>query len=428
MTETYTKPLILQQEQYRGIAKQIQEIINLSVSGNTFFNLSDNASLLKIVPNDVTRVFAENFSGLTAFRNLILSSLLYLGKVSPICGLLYLDILKNQLLLKQLPQLPPRGFRVSSQDFFDAWSGWPITGLTKRHDMEIISAIQEAGCRGTLRITCGTSDKKEISDGCIFELSTPDGFFSNKNEVLLTDSKILIYEGAINEISKIHHILEQCTGNAKNLIIFASSFSKDVAYTLAKNIELNKLRVFPIQIIDDIENVNDIHDLSFLTCSIPITRDNGGSLSSVNIHELQSVRSINLNFLTMKMKFDINYNVVSRLRKILSEKIASEQVRDKEDIFRKRMSRLMNHNVHISLKTNKFLEGIIQDRVGFFINTMTSIARENAVYSSEVLSDENSQILPRYIPYFSTKQAIKRASSDSSFILNTRMAIIVDNE
>ena len=410
MTETYTKPLILQQEQYRGIAKQIQEIINLSVSGNTFFNLSDNASLLKIVPNDVTRVFAENFSGLTAFRNLILSSLLYLGKVSPICGLLYLDILKNQLLLKQLPQLPP------------------ITGLTKRHDMEIISAIQEAGCRGTLRITCGTSDKKEISDGCIFELSTPDGFFSNKNEVLLTDSKILIYEGAINEISKIHHILEQCTGNAKNLIIFASSFSKDVAYTLAKNIELNKLRVFPIQIIDDIENVNDIHDLSFLTCSIPITRDNGGSLSSVNIHELQSVRSINLNFLTMKMKFDINYNVVSRLRKILSEKIASEQVRDKEDIFRKRMSRLMNHNVHISLKTNKFLEGIIQDRVGFFINTMTSIARENAVYSSEVLSDENSQILPRYIPYFSTKQAIKRASSDSSFILNTRMAIIVDNE
>ena len=135
----------------------------------------------------------------------------------------------------------------------------------------------------------------------------------------------------------------------------------------------------------------------------------------------------NLDFANMKIKLDIEHGPVSALRKILLTKIEVESVKDKETVFRKRMSRLMNHNIRLSLKADKCLEGIIQDRISFFINAMTSIARENAIDSSSVLSQDNPGILPQYLPYFSTKRAIKKATSDSRFILNTGMVITIDN-
>ena len=87
----------------------------------------------------------------------------------------------------------------------------------------------------------------------------------------------------------------------------------------------------------------------------------------------------------------------------------------------------MSHNVHVKLKADKCLEGIIQDRVSFFITTLSSIARENCIESNK-LTVKNTENLPEFVPYFSAKYAIKRASSDSSFILNTGMVIATDNE
>lgn len=426
--ENCTKPLAMQNKQYEDIAYEIQKIIDISTSGNSFFNLSDNSALLKVITNDITRVFAERFSGLLAFRNLILSSLLTLDKISPICNIVYLDHLSNKLLGKETPDIPFHGFRISSKEFIESWGDKPITGLSHKEDNKLISAIQAAGSRGTIKVRCGDSPNKEISDSCIFELSTPDGFFSNSGCITLPQARILIYEGAINDISQIHHILEQASNPVKGLVIFATSFSNDVAYTLAKNLELKKLNVIPVTILDGVENVNDVHDLSFLTNTLPITKNNAGSLRTININEVQTLKSVKVDFTNMKLNLDIDYQIVNKLRKQILKKIQAELVEDKKNLFQKRMSRLMNHNVGVSFNTEKYLEGIIQDRVNFFIATMTSIARENALGTKDIISTKNATSLPKYIPLFSTSYAIKRASSDSDFILNTGMVIAIDNE
>ena len=86
----------------------------------------------------------------------------------------------------------------------------------------------------------------------------------------------------------------------------------------------------------------------------------------------------------------------------------------------------MNNVVSLQIKADKCIEGIIQDRVSFFISNLTATAREGAAKSRDFISADFQKLLPRYVPYFSAINAVDRALSDSRFIFNTGMIIAVE--
>ena len=428
MTEACTKTIEINSRELNSVSREISKVFNSLLSKDNFFNLSDNNVLLPVLFSDATRIFAETFQGHAAFRNLVLSSLISIDRISPACSIIYLSTLQKVLSDSSLHKRPVKPFRVSSNEMLSLRKGSHVTGLGNDTDREIISAIKEAGALGTLRITCSDSTVKTVSNGCEFCIEFPAGFYSEMGKSQLTSPKVVIFEGSITEVSQIHHILEAASSSSSSLLIVCTGFSNEVAYTLAKNLELKKLKVIPVVIPDGIDSINDFHDLCFLLECMPVGPSNGTSLSSVNLHELPSVESAEILFDDQKMLLRTSNKRVMNLKKLISSQIAEEELQDRKDVLSKRLNRLMNNVVSLQIKADKCIEGIIQDRVSFFISNLTATAREGAAKSRDFISADFQKLLPRYVPYFSAINAVDRALSDSRFIFNTGMIIAVENE
>lgn len=427
MTEVCTKPLSIEEKERISVSIEIKKVLDRLLESGDFFNLSDNSTLTPVISSDVTRVFSETFSGPIAFRNLILSSLITIDKVSPPCSVLYLDCLRRELSQEDNAPFPVKPFRASSKEVLRIGNKSQITGLGYVSDKAIVEAIKEAGAIGTVKLECSESSSKTLSSGCEFSVDFPDGFYCNLKSIFLKNAKVALYEGSVSEISQIHHILEAASQLPGGLVMLSTGFSKEVSYTLAKNLELKKLKVIPIVVPDEIESINDFHDLCFLLSCMPIGPSNGSRLNTVSVFDLPTAEEVEIFFPSKKLRLKSSKDRAFKLKKMIGRQLAEEDVDDKKDVLLSRINRIMNNTVHLRLKADKCLEGIIQDRVSFFISNISAIAREGAVKSSSIISKRYRSLIPQYMPYFSANGSVKKALSDSNFIFNTGMIIAVDN-
>lgn len=144
----------------------------------------------------------------------------------------------------------------------------------------IKNCIDLAGMRR--EIVCNVSNSFEtsvrIEQGYKFPIKPYQGFISGKWKK--NNVAIITIDGAIVEISEIHHLLEKCSEKNIPGMIFCRNFSPDVLNTLYVNKKRGTLDVIPFEIALEDETLNTLKDICVVTGSNLISSDMGDLISS----------------------------------------------------------------------------------------------------------------------------------------------------
>lgn len=132
----------------------------------------------------------------------------------------------------------------------------------------------------------------ELTQGYTFEIEVPPSFFRKDNAWRRSWPSCLVVDGVINEVSEIHHLLENFSHDKKSLAIFARNYSKDVLSTLKVNFDRETLDVIPFVLPDKLECINNLVDISKVAGSSLITPTKGDIISTMDYSELVTVEDI----------------------------------------------------------------------------------------------------------------------------------------
>tara|TARA_R110001583_G_scaffold7985_4_gene38883 strand:+ start:9615 stop:11009 length:1395 start_codon:yes stop_codon:yes gene_type:complete len=131
-------------------------------------------------------------------------------------------------------------------------------------------------------IVCNISNSFEtsvkIEQGYKFPIKPYQGFISGKWKK--NNVAIVTIDGAIIEISEIHHLLEKCNEKEIPGIIFCRNFSPDVLNTLYVNKKRGTLDIIPFEISIEDETLNTLKDICVVAGSNLISSDMGDLISS----------------------------------------------------------------------------------------------------------------------------------------------------
>ena len=119
--------------------------------------------------------------------------------------------------------------------------------------------------------------KKE--DNHILNLKYDNSFLGTNNFIKLKNYRFVVYDGFVQEISEIHHMLEK--SNKKNIpyVLFCKGMSKDVKNTIIVNNKNGKINVQPVSFEIDENSLNIMHDIAVLHDSDVVNIFNGSTIS-----------------------------------------------------------------------------------------------------------------------------------------------------
>ena len=141
-------------------------------------------------------------------------------------------------------------------------------------------AISYTGIR--FPIVCEKILKKEtyidVQDGYGFKIFPNESFLQKPWDK--KDVAIVVVDGAIIEVSEIHHMLEFCNSNKIPGIIFCREMSPDVLNTLYVNKGRGTLDVIPFEIPIVEDNLNILKDISIVAGADIISIEKGDVLSA----------------------------------------------------------------------------------------------------------------------------------------------------
>jgi len=144
----------------------------------------------------------------------------------------------------------------------------------------IKSCIDLSGARR--EITCRVSNSFEtmikVEEGYKFPIKPYQGFVSEKWKK--NNVAVITIDGAVVEISDIHHVLEKCSEKEIPAIIFCRNFSPDVLNTLYVNKRRGTLDIIPVEISIEDETLNMLKDICVVSGSRLISSDMGDLISS----------------------------------------------------------------------------------------------------------------------------------------------------
>lgn len=371
-----------------------------------------------------------------AFRSLLLNSV---HKINQECSLgipLYLVAVEHMLkalddfdideILSyiELPQ------RVSSSKVIEEWSKTIHDETTMSNKELFLTAIQKAGALGGVVIERTDSiNRIQVESGSKFPC-TPHPFFDSKefSNVDFEKCLIVVVDGAIIEVSEIHHLLTHSYEQKIPFVIVASSYSDDVANTLRVNWEKNLVKVLPLISSKELEDINQVKDLCQVTSATPVSKDTGILISTIDFKEmfLSAARYSGIKSELIIETTSSNFNAIRLLRKDIQESIQKTKVDDIKTALRERLSRLATRRAVIKINCKENEAGILQDRAGGLMQLLTCAGRQGVVSLQPLYEKMNyhpAEYMPTILPRLTTEIAIRRAISDVRAI-NKIMAII----
>ncbi len=384
-----------------------------------------------------------------AYRNLILNSAYVIDRECPLAAPVYLVALQRLLhspyaeetadKLKRLTQdLQITKTRVSSNTAIRVWE-------KTVHDESLLEfyalakdALYKAGSLGTVYVErAELFPYISVSDGISLAAEIPPVFISQVGRKLsLEDCGVIIIDGAVLNVSEVHHILSNAHECKKPIAIFASQIHDEVANTLAVNWKQNKLRVLPIVLGTQLEDLNQIKDLSEIVGCIPITKDTGQRASNIKFDEIKYTQGVEVVPEKQEVKvsfYPSRFPVVIAQRNRLQEQIKQEKIQDVIDIMKKRLSRLNCRSVNLGLACTSYEEGILRDRIGSMLLFVSSIAAQGIIKTEKIydvlnIKKRHMSFLPSGLPAATTNLAIRRAIADYRTINKIEAIIALDDE
>ena len=418
----------------RSAKENVLSLLTGIESQQTHIVLHDRLHLLGWY--DSFRVIVEGLECSPVYRNLIINSCFTVNSYCPLVVPVYLSLLSDLLrktnidtkeISRKSEHIIARRRRVSSTEVINCWKK-TITD-DKIWDLrdDIILAVKHAGSMGSIHVkkTSSKNASIDIQDGLKINCQLSPGFAAAVGNIASQQApKIIVVDGAVTEVSQLHHILTDAHEKKIRVVILAAGFSADIDSTLATNWVAGKLAVVPLILESDLEDVNQIRDICEPLCIIPVSKDSGKLLSSVNLEEEKEVVSLNFSgkedhIIASPTKEQI-FSIL-RMRSELATKLRKEKVDDLKDILRARLSKLASRMVILNVPCTSSEEGLLQDRIGTLFDFLSTCANQSVCETKSLKSfipSITNKNLPAFLPAAVLRLAIQRAISDSNTISN----------
>jgi len=304
----------------------------------------------------------------------------------------------------------------------------------------ILEAYKLAGLTGKICI-----DKKNIPEpqlellrGNIFDLNVNQQFLNN-NMWDHKNVKCLIVEGIIENIHEIHRILEVISETKEPLIIFATGFSDDVLSTLYVNKKRETLNTLPIRVIQSIENINTLKDLSVVCNCNLISSLQGQALTSISYDDLGSIEHIMCSNNTVIIQ-NSNESLVANHLQDLIKRRSDNTLLDVQDLYDKRIKTMVSNYVQISVPNNvKYEEEEILENITNGVYTLKTLMSRGFINIHDIFNSSANKYYDDAVYKAIMSLGIKTMSANtllsilnygivnSDLLMSTNGALIVDD-
>jgi len=199
------------------------------------------------------------------------------------------------------------------------------------------------------------------------------------------DSKIIVYDGMIETVGEIHHLLTYFSENKLDVFLVARGFSDDVINTLTVNYKRKSLKIVPAKLNFSIESINTLKDFS-IACGVQLINGlSGDTISSFDFSKLNEVHHIEINDRNCKIRNPKTHRNVSVLLNQINKKIDDTQLEAKKEILRNRSNSLKGRKTTIYLGSHlRSARGIVKDRILMLIGIMNAISRHGIINLEDV--------------------------------------------
>lgn len=224
-----------------------------------------------------------------------------------------------------------------------------MSGISKKNISLLNSVIEHASSTTKISLKRSTTNYSyiEITNGYTFDVSC---MIPITSRVDLKNPKTVIVDGYIENISEIHHLLEDLSEKKEPCLLFCRGMSNDVLNTIKVNNDRKTIILYPVQIPYDIENVNSLVDIAVISDTDVISSLKGDLISSIKFSNLSSLESCSI----FKNKIILhNKNSRDRVANHINQlKIKIKEREEISDILSKRVKSLSSSCIEISLSND----------------------------------------------------------------------------
>lgn len=197
-----------------------------------------------------------------------------------------------------------------------------------------------------------------------FKIDFDLDFYNNVKTI--SEYKIILLDGFIENVGEIHHLLDDSNKNRQNYVIFCYGMSGDVKNTILKNNLLKKTFVYPISFSLQEENINILHDISLIHKNAPVVSAQSGQTISQMFSEKNNIlpgKKLKITKNSFIIAANCNPEQLLKHRNYLENRILESKNEKNTTLLKNRLKRMSANNIAIYIpdfmfKENNFIRNL----------------------------------------------------------------------
>jgi hypothetical protein len=212
-----------------------------------------------------------------------------------------------------------------------------------------------------------------VVDGFVFKLPVDNQFIMGK--FWKRDSPdCLLIDGFIENVSEIHHFLENASESKRPHILFVRGMSDDVKNTIYVNNRRGTIDIVPVEIPVTEDTINIFSDLSAVLCADIVSSYKGDLISKAASEKIVSVDRAEITGTKISIQNKSSKNRVSIQIRELKEKRDNALSPEIKNLLEKRIRSLVSGRVVIRVGQRHISDDpIIVEKMDKFFRTIPSI-------------------------------------------------------
>ena len=196
------------------------------------------------------------------------------------------------------------------------------------------------------------------TNNIFLDISFDHDFLLEKDVITVQDYCVILVDGFIDSIGEVHHLLHKSSEDKKKYIIFCKGMRDEVKHTILLNLQRSTIRVYPVSLDINEENVNILNDIAAIL-GLDIVSSTKGDVISVEMRKDLPVRN---GIKISKKGIEINKsenNSIDLQIMYLKNKIKNTQFNNPNvEYLNRRLKSLNSKKIKINLRANVSRETI----------------------------------------------------------------------
>lgn len=224
-----------------------------------------------------------------------------------------------------------------------------LAGVDVRTRTMLLQALDMAGFAGRIMVEKARARPSvELVRGYTFEQAP-----AWPASVRLERPRIIVIDGFIEQVSELHHLLEEASSAREPVLLFVRGLADDVRNTLKVNYDRGSLRVLPIIAPFDLEGINALNDVAVATGADMVSSNKGDLISAVRLAQAPRVDEAVIHLTKVVISNTASRRAVEAHVAFLRKKRLDEKVDDVARLFDARIKALSPNHVVVRLPDDK---------------------------------------------------------------------------